>query len=470
MDSNFRYADIHCHPNLKTFGHSFDKKKNPRSDIWHTVPATPYLNRLRRLTGITKFSQTDLTSMSKGGAKLAFVSLYPFEKGFFINKRITPSLAARLADFGIEVGYQRIRNIQNHTDYFSDLLNEYNFFINAPREKIIDGKLFKWVPVSNADEAKQIEAEENTIAVIMTIEGAHVFNTGLSDFGRAYSEEIILENIRTVKNWEYPPISIGIAHNFNNDLCGHVESLQRLGTLVDQRKNINLGLFDLGRKVINEMLDQNSGRRILIDLKHMSVLTRKDYAEILAVDYASRKIPKIVSHGAVTGKSFNGKNYETGALPIFNTGDINFYDEEIIDLVKSGGLFAIQLDIGINMDGRKKKSFLAQFKNEPEVKKSARIIFNQLLHIAMLCDLHELPAWNNTCLGSDFDGSITPFPGIVNVVDFRNLATELIPLVDDFLKSGKLRQAENRNISPEEIVDRFIYLNTAEFVQKHYRS
>ncbi|MBK6635209.1 MAG: hypothetical protein IPG38_13680 [Chitinophagaceae bacterium] len=122
----------------------------------------------------------------------------------------------------------------------------------------------------------RVIAMENTIAVIITIEGAHVFNCGLGDFGVAPDEKEILGNIQKVKQWQYAPLFIGLAHNFNNDLCGHARSLQRLGKLVNQEKNIDAGIFKMGEKVIHALLDNNTGRSIFIDLKHM-VLARQQY-------------------------------------------------------------------------------------------------------------------------------------------------------------------------------------------------
>lgn len=465
---NFWYADIHCHPNLKTYGHSFDERINPKHDMWFRKPPSPVTRIIHRLTGITKFSQANFSSMSMGKARIISLSLYPFEKGFFINPNVTPPLAAFLADWGIEIGYHRIRHLQKHTNYFQDLLQEYDFVLNSRQHHIIRGEAFHWQLTANWQEVETVLAMENTIAVIITIEGAHVFNCGLGDFEVEPDEKEILGNIQKVKQWQYAPLFIGLAHNFNNDLCGHARSLQRLGKLVNQEKNIDAGLFKLGEKVIHTLLDNSTGRSIFIDLKHMSLPARRQYMQLLKSDYANRQVPLIVSHGSVTGLSYSGEHINNGCYDIFNTADINFFDEEIIAIAASGGLFALQMDICIQADLDKLKRNLPLLRSETPLQRSAKIIWNQLQHIAVLLDQNGSFAWGTTAIGSDFDGSINPFPGILSAEGFEPLARELVVLAGNFLAQKRMIQPENKQPDAEEIIGRFMYGNTAGFLKTYF--
>jgi len=464
----FRYADIHCHPNLKTFGHSFDKGTNSRSDMWHEIPPSWFTKKIHRITGVTKFSQANFSSMAKGKARIISLSLYPFEKGFFINPNFTPPLAAFLADWAIEIGYQRIRHLQKHTDYFTDLLKEYEFVLNSSHQHIMNGQPFHFQLAASWQDVERITNKENTIAVIITIEGAHVFNCGLAEFGVQPDEKEILANIAKVKQWQFSPLFIGLAHNFNNDLCGHARSLQRLGKLVNQEKNIDTGLFELGKKVVHALLDNNIGRSIYIDLKHMSLKARQEYLELLNNEYRDRKIPLVASHAAVTGRSLNGLQLNTGCYDIFNTGDINFFDEEVIAIAMSNGLLALQMDICINADLKKLKNKLPVLPGETPLRRSARIIWNQLQHIALLLDVNGIFAWGTTAIGSDFDGSINPFPGILTTEDFEPLSRELVGLAGNFLVQRKLSLPENNQLSAEEIIDLFMYGNTERFLKAYF--
>lgn len=465
---NFRYADIHCHPNLKAFGHSFAKRKLPEADMWFHSPVTTFTKKLHKLTGITKFSQTNFTLMSKSNAKIILLSLYPFEKGFFLIPGLPSKLAAVLANWGIEIGYHRVRYLQQHTDYFRDLENEYRFVLSGRRQQLVDGRSQTWELAKNWQEAEEISGREGSIAVIITIEGAHVFNSGLGDFGVAPNEMEILSNVAKVKQWEYPPVFIGLGHNFNNDLCGHARSLQRLGKMVDQNKNLETGLSELGIKVIHALLDNSNGRSIYIDLKHMSLLSRQEYLRLLKSEYPGRKIPLVVSHGSVTGTSVTGGKYNTGCLDIFNTESINFYDEEIIAIANSGGLFGLQMDVGIHIGNKKFETVITGIPKQSQVSKSAVVIWNQLQHIAVLLDSQGLFCWGTTAVGSDFDGSINPFPGVLTVESFSALSEELTSLASDFLNKNVLSLPENMQITAEEITDLFFYGNLQRFLRENY--
>lgn len=468
MNKKFQYTDIHCHPNLKTFGHSFDKRSNRRQDMWCQITPSWITKKIHQLTGITKFSQASFNNMAKGKAWIISLSLYPFEKGFFISPNIPLPIAAFLANWGIEIGYRRIRHIQKHHNYFDDLLNEYQFVLNHQKYYSINGEDFHWQLAANWQEVEKILETKNTIAVIISIEGAHVFNSGLTDFHIEPDEEEIFSNIQKVKQWQYAPLFMGLAHNFNNDLCGHARSLQRIGKLVNQEKNIDKGLFELGEKVIHTLLDDSNGRAIYIDLKHMSLAARLQYFELLNSHYANRQIPIIVSHGAVTGLSLNGQGSYHGCYDIFNATDINFYDEEIITIAESGGLLALQMDSGIQADLKKLKTNLPLISGETAIQRSARIIWNQFQHIAMLLDKNGLFAWGTVVIGSDFDGSINPFSGILTVEGFEPLAQELVFLAGKFQTQRKLTLPENKNMSAEDIIDLFVYGNTVRFLKQYF--
>lgn len=465
---SFQYTDLHCHPNLKAFGHSFSNQYHPKSDIWYTKKQDFFTRKIYEKTGITKFSQTDLSTISRANGKVALVSLYPFEKGFFHNPYIWNGLAARLANWGIEIGYERIRYIQQHSSYFEDLQNEYLFFINSRKENRVDGILKSWKPLKDTEDLKRNLKTENEIGVIFTIEGAHVFNTGLEDYGSMLDKDEILSNVRKVKNWEFPPFFIGLAHNFNNDLCGHARSLQRLGNLVNQEKNLGIGLTYLGSDVVRELLSKSNGRRILIDLKHMSLKSRMDYYRLLEEEFPNESIPLIISHGALTGRSIQNNEVSSPYVNIFNDTELNFYDEEIIKLAQSGGLFAFQMDLNIHVDIRRVNG-LFKFKNmNQNLEISAGLIWNQMQHFAEVCDRNGLFAWGNTCLGTDFDGSIYPFPGILTAEDLEPLSKELEKLADNFLKKGRLSVRENYAIQGKEIVERFFFTNTIQFLLKNF--
>lgn len=465
---NSQFSDLHCHPHLKPYARSFANHKKTKQSLWYAKEPTFWSKLFNVVTGITRFSQCDFTTMAKGNVKLAFVSLYPFEKGFFVNKVGKGIISAVISTLISGIEYKRIRNLQNHTNYFEDLCNEYEFLVSGRKRHRIDGREVRWCPAATWEEAEKV-LQSNQIAVVLTIEGAHVFNTGLETYGRTVDAEEILNNVRTVKNWTYAPVFITLAHNFNNDLCGHTRSLEPLEPFVDQRENLGCGFTKLGEKVVSLLLGDQTGRRIYVDLKHMSLQSRKAYYDFLNTHYPQTNIPLIVSHGAVTGTNYKGESSLEYDTDLFYKADINFYDEEIIEVARTGGLFGIQLDRRRITNRSHLKSILDYMVSSNPVKQSAVLVWRQIRYIAELLDQHGLFSWGTACIGSDFDGGINPLNGIMTAKDFSAMAEALHTLTERYLEGpNRLSLPENKNISSDEVITRFCYTNAVNFLREFY--
>jgi microsomal dipeptidase-like Zn-dependent dipeptidase len=469
MNNSFKYADLHCHPNLKTYGHSFDKGSvSQKVNVWYQEKPSFFSKLVNILLGISRFSQSDFTSVRKGGGKLLFVSLYPFEKGFFINAAGKGPLSAYLSDLITGIGYQRVRNLQNHLDYYKDLKAEYTFFCSSQKEMTMNNVVHSWRLVSNLEELKQSLGKEHETAVVLSIEGAHVFNSGLSHFGRTTVDEEILGNISKIKKWNHPPIFITFGHNFYNELCGHANSLEPIKHFVDQSYGLNTGFTTLGKKVLTELLSSENGKPIYIDIKHMSLAARKEYYEILNEKYKENHPPTIVSHGAVNGRSYiEDLNYDNKSS-IFYPSDINFYDEEIIEIGRYNGLFAIQFDTRRISKKKYVRKSLRNLVIEEGPKRSAYLLWQQIRHIAEVLDRNNIYSWGTACIGSDYDGTIDPLPGIWTAQYFHLLHNSLLTIANEYLSNNSLIQKRNQNISSEEIVERFFHLNAVNFLKEYF--
>lgn len=463
------FADLHCHPNLKTFGHSFDEcSPNEKCSVWYYDPPGRFAKTLNTLTGITRFSQSDFTTLSKGGAKIIVASLYPFERGFFINAAGNGKLSAWLSDLITGIGYNRIRYLQNNFNYFEDLENEYNFLLKSRTVHRVEDKDYQWVMASDWNDVENIIQYENKIAVILSIEGAHVFNTGLGNYTAKASENEVLDNIRRVKKWNYSPAFITFAHNFDNELCGHAHSLEPIKRFVDQNSRLNEGFTPLGIKVLSELLSSENGRPIYIDIKHMSLQARIEYFDFLNHEFGDNQPPTLVSHGAVNGMSYNKENNipDTG---LFYPSDINFYDEEIVQIGKYGGLFAIQFDARRIAKSRfVKKQLKDLWKNKLPLQ-AAQMIWHQIRHIAEVLDKNGIHAWGTACIGSDYDGTIDPLPGIWTAEYFTKLSEPLMEEASAYLhKNPPLTMDENLKVTPEEIVTGFFLNNSLRFFKSFF--
>lgn len=476
------YVDFHCHSAMKPFGKSFNYstigQNNPNrsraSSIWRYNPPSLGDKLINYILHLTKFSQANFSSMAKGGVTIVCASLYPIEKWFFTNKINNEFIKDIASNFATGVGKKRVDFVQAMTNYFKDLEMEVDFY------KQLDGKIFKlpegkfrYKLVNNFDEIEAVKVADQaegitSICVVLSIEGMHVLNQRID---KEPKEKDFIANLQKIKNWDTPPFFVSIAHHFWNHLCGHAESFTKLvKKKVDQSEGLHTGFTELGIKVVKELLSTNNGKRILIDLKHMSVESRKDFYELIDNTAAYKNIPIIVSHGAANGmKSFSQKN-QIGSKVAgkFNAVDINFYNEEIIRIAKSKGI------IGLQLDERRiaSKDTLKNTKNSIHRSKimhyRSELLWNQIQHILEVLDNERLFAWDCMAIGSDFDGIIDPLNAFWTSEELPFLADFLERHAYNYMRSAGFKLREN-NLDADEIIERVMSYNGIQFLKKNYK-
>jgi microsomal dipeptidase-like Zn-dependent dipeptidase len=472
------YADLHCHPTLKAYGHSFPEKQNSpnlksKASVWFYDPPNMFERLVDLLGGLVKYRQSNFAAQGFGNTGIVFASLYPMERGFFDNINGTGEFNDMVLNLVTSVGRERIDFVQRVTDYFPDLESEYKYL------KQLDGKIVKLADranyhyllarnafdVSNTLDSDTIEDNRsNSIAVVLTIEGAHAFGTGIHPKQNPADRSYVLGNVDKVKNWEHRPIFITMAHHFFNELCGHAESLTgKVKSAVDQSYMMNTGFTPLGLEVVDKLLDNSGNKRILIDIKHMSRTSRLEYFNLLDTKYAGQDIPVVVSHGAVIGNEQDKH--------LFMNADINLYDDEIVRVAKTNGLFGLQLDerrIAAPGDFVLKKTH--GIERRKVLFHSSFLVWRQIQHIAELLDSQGLFAWGVQSIGSDYDGMIDSINGFWTAENLPTLEDYLLMHAHNYMcsNSTNLTQSFNR-IDPEEIVDRMMGDNACNFVMKYYR-
>ncbi|WP_034256070.1 membrane dipeptidase [Arenibacter latericius] len=478
------YLDFHCHPAIKPFGKSFNRKptgensanRNRVRSIWRYNPPTLMDKLLNYLIGVTKFSQANFSSLSYGGVSVVCVSLSPIEKYFFRNKMTNEFILDIAANFATGVGKKRVDHIQGIKDYFKDLEKELKYYqeLDGTIIRLPEGK-FRYKLVNSFKEIEAIRLVEEeldsaiqTICVVLSIEGMHVL---LSNVDKTPTEEELLKNLMKIKAWKNPPFFVGIAHHFWNHLCGHAESLTGIiKKHTDQGEGLNMGITQLGKSIIKNLLDTRNGKRILIDIKHMSPASRNEYYHMLDTNPEYKDIPIIVSHGATNGliSSTNRTQGRPRTASKLNPVDINFFDEEIIRIAKTKGIFGLQLD----------ERRVASKKTLRNIKKSvhrnkimhyrSELIWNQVQHIAELLDAEGIFAWDCLVIGSDFDGIVNPLNGFWTSEELPYLADFLERHAFNYVQNNPFRLAEN-NLNADEIIARIMGLNGNRFLKDNFK-
>ncbi|NND15090.1 MAG: peptidase M19, partial [Eudoraea sp.] len=428
---------------------------------------------LNYATKLTKFRQSNLTSLANGSVSITCISLYPLEK-WFVRNSMKPELLLDMgANFALGVSDKRIDFIQGITDYFEDLEREYNFY------RQIDGKLislkkgqYRYKLVRHMADIESYEAKDEiqgikTIFLIVSIEGLHVLNTGLRV---AHDPQKVMQNLETIRNWEYRPFFITIAHHFWNHFCGHAASLSGLILkYTDQSEGINTGFTPLGLDVLKRMLDNSDGKRIIPDVKHMSPQAREEYYALLDSESGYTDVPIIISHGACNGLRAHTNrvvvHQETGAK--LNPIDINFFDEELIRIVRRGGILGLQLDERRIVNKETKKKVKKSLWRKKIRRYRSELLWYQLEHICRVLDAEQLPAWDHIAIGSDFDGIIDSLNGFWTAEELPALAEHLEEHADRFLSSYNFKNASNRIEAPT-LISKLIYTNARKFLETHF--
>ena len=474
------YVDFHCHSAMKPFGKSFNyspigvnsKRKNALNSIWRYNPPSLTDKFWNYILNLTKFSQANFTSLSKGGVRVVCVSLYPIEKGFFVNAIKNEFLRDLTANFATGVGKKRVDHIQDITDYYSDLKAELAFYeqLDGAVVKLPEGS-FRYKIVANYKEIEQVLKEENngitTIAVVLSIEGLHVLNSNLKI---APNEEVILQHLREIKQWKVPPFFVTIAHHFWNHLCGHAKSFTNLvANNVDQKEGMDSGITPLGWKVLNLLVDKSKGKRILIDIKHMNPISRNELYQKMDTDPAFTYLPIIVSHGAANGLQSYQHQLAGGSsvAHTLNSVDINFYNDELIRIAKSKGIIGLQLDERRVASKETLKSVKHSVVRSKIMHYRSALLWNQIQHIVEVLDAEGLFAWDCIVMGSDYDGIIDPLNGFWTAEEFPFLADFLERHAFNYLQNHKFLVYENQ-IEADEVVARVMSKNGLQFLEKEY--
>lgn len=467
------FIDLHCHPNYKPFSRAHQagsqvpevqpaRPSQPQS-LWFYDQPSASDKLLNYSLGITKFRQASLTAGHYGNLRVMVVGLGSVEKFFFKNKLGDDFISDIASDFVAGFRKPRIDVIQNMSDYWKDLMHEMRFMADAEGHVIrMDGQYHTYKIARNfAELIVQQQQNEHpsvgisrdipwVISLIFSCEGLHVLNCGLE---QPCDPAVVKANTLALKNHPQAPWFVTFSHHFYNELCGHARSLRKqVGSITNQEEGLGKGFTGLGLEVLEMLLDDNLGKRILIDVKHMSATGRNEFYKIRREKYAD-KVPVIISHGVANGlPEFGSREPENFALgrtfvnPIEYSSDangnvlekdhneINFYDIELIEMVKSGGIIGLQLDErrianDITLNGVKKSP-----RRHKIMHYRSDLVWKQIQYIAELLDRNGLYAWGNMAIGSDYDGMVDPLNSFWTVEEYDDLMQYLERHAWEYLK------------------------------------
>ena len=214
------FVDLHCHPSMRIFHHHASQK-----NYWEQNANQDFNTGLSRWVqkmspGVARVSQSSFDHCMRGRVRVVFDSLYPIERGFirfrplpefFLSSRVFETIVGTVSGISSEQFYRA----RESDDYFAELLEQYAQLQDNQGPSPCGQYAYKIV--SCFDELERWLGESaNHLAVIVTIEGAHVLGCGTpSDEGLTEPalRERVLKRLKALKKWEHPPFFITMAHH-----------------------------------------------------------------------------------------------------------------------------------------------------------------------------------------------------------------------------------------------------------------
>ncbi len=340
--------------------------------------------------------------------------------------------------------------------------------------------------------------EENVINAIIAIEGSHVL------FNENNEPDNPIIRLRQIKNAAtFNVFYLTITHLSRNDYCNHAKGMKISKDKCFDPSLQTKGLDETGLEIIRECYDRANGPRILIDIKHMSLSARRQFYEFRR-DNGYQDIPIIASHMGLTGFSYatlseqlkNKPSHSSNSLVeltyknqpyaqiTFNPLSINLYDEEVLEVINSGGIIGLSLDQRIL--GRVEKNVretvrrdeleewinlenngLPQIEREKiEAGEKDKVGLRHLcLHIIHIIKLTGSKGWQHICLGSDFDGLIHPINSCKTASELPRLEELLLTELKKVIETSKVEipcQDIRRHVRD------FMFNNLSNFTQDYF--
>lgn len=491
-------ADFHCHVSFKP---TLALKEN-RPDCWFTIDS--------KLMSKILDSQSNMQQLADGGVNLAFATIYGLEPGVarqFLLHLMDPAIPVLDRKQLVKLRDAKVTSNESVREEIEALRRDGALPNKTKKAKIISSV------------AEYDPTDLGTIHLVLNMEGAHnLYGPG----NKGDDRDTLIANLNWFKQPGNPRLLyLTLAHLEHNTLCSHASGIKIFGKKSFLPHGRSFAAQDY---LLAETAMADTGRKIFIDTRHMSLESRKDFHAWKSQPTSPYKNePVLCSHAGVTGASWNDRmpitesRYKGGkqffklkynARPglvhgtNFNPCSINLYNEEIALIAKSGGLIGVSLDIRIlggKVKGLKEcvtigekylfptgnldeKVSAAEWldeedrndeRDEPfprysDAEKSPdfgmRHLVNNILHIVKVCtDAGVADPWAHVVLGTDYDGLIEPIGGYPNAARLGNMAADLETYLAQYAPTV---QVHIPNVKAA--VEKFMHGNAHAFLVKHF--
>ncbi len=482
-------ADLHCHSLLKPFYSGID---DPWAFWEHKCAPDAYDVVLEKAADIPKFTQGNFESMHLGNVRLVYACLSPLEyemrhpKVFRDLGKLRNTYACMA---GVSPDWEFF--MDKKVDYFQELMGHMRLLMKGDQQRYVVGNdTLRYDVIGSANELRAVLADPKRLGVIVSIEGAHALGEGpltpelldSPDYQLQVLEHLdILKGIRPMDRagnfLPFPVTVMSLNHFMWNGLGGHAKTFgQAFGLLLSQTEGINTGPTPLGERVVKSMLDREVGRRILVDVKHMSIASRTWYYGYLdSLRLLGDTVPVVATHVGIAGASWTTIDNPKAQQLIktsewLNQNDISLFDEDIHEIAKSNGILGIMLD-KYRVGGTLGNAAVDDSRIGSQERRKTYLHLLVLNMMEVVDALQNEKAWDIIAIGSDFDGMISAMETYEQGMDMPSLRDDLVTYFEDPQDLWELypRRKVQRymfGLSATQIVDKVMGGNLIRFTER----
>lgn len=459
---------------------------------------------LDELMGNAFDSQSSPSMVKKSSLKCGVTALLAMEYAFAEN---ISGMIRGFSNDNLPIDWGFIDRVKDRkTTYFDLFKTEISYYKNS--EKMLDEKFnIRFLTRKQSPKMRMDNPAKTYLA--FSVEGAHNFSEAKIRTANAFTDPSAAYRKIQDDPANIDLFSVNLTHLSEipeQPMGGFAQGLTSTAQMAFRSKDFTpktgFGLTEKARTFIKTLYTHPFPT--LIDIKHMSVYTRYKFyqfrEDLIEQNPKIANLPVISSHTGFTfcsleefleGKqyknevtfidgqkitSIQAKNRKVGKTNFLlnnklysNPWTINLFDEEIVEIMRSGGMIGISMDqrvLGASktmMDGIRGEYFkdseaipllewekwfkegkLDVEKYEEPLRRTDR----EIRHILLFC--HQIAyavklgyknlnwtgkssPWDHLCIGSDFDGLINPINGYEDVTKISNLRNDLfrfLPLAE----------------------------------------
>lgn len=504
------YFDFHIHPVLKSI-FSENVASFQKLSAWETIDDSS-MNWVHKLLGLDESlrSQANFAQLQAGRCNLSCAVLYAPEVEFVktLAKYSKRKFMEKLNKF---IQAPKLEKLLNDSHY-TTLCNEDLVLLQDPRVEFV------------RQSATYQPTNTEKLYLVFSVEGCHTLSStphvDLMDPNSLRVDDI-LQNLDELRV-KLPIVSLNVVHLTQSHLCNHA-----FGVQLDAHESyipISKGLTTQGAKVIEHCYKHN----IVIDVKHMGLVARLQFYNLRrSPSMQAIQQPILCSHAGFTGISYHeiashitkietfdksikiniAKPMKYGKAlgrPSFNPTSINLFDEDIIEILRSGGMIGLTVDRRIlgykeyqaDSSNREKvpteREYISKHESSTflqgvtvnannvidwdEIKHGEMLGLSDyqlqhfIMHVFHLIEVAKRnqydvrQALKQVCIGSDYEGIINPMLVCGTIVDFCEFQQMFEKQFEYLARDAKISLPEGLDI--QQLSQDIFFENGKNFVLK----